>query len=1271
MRSSRDLDDVRDALLASAEALVCDILGEQPNRALSRPGRDLRWYRKGSFALVLSGPKAGFWHDKEGGQGKDLLGLIQMRVTSGSFPEALAWARRWLGMPEPDQETPEQRAAWAAGAAKRQAEREARREAREAELAADKAARIAEAQRRWQRAQPIAGTVAETYLLRTRAVAAPAQGWPDAARFDPITQALILAVFDEAGQTCAVQSIYLTRDAQKRPDATGVSKRSHGVIAGRAVILPGLGAEGEILAAEGPETGLTAWAATGLETRIALGGISGLQPDAGRPFVVLREHDRPGAPSRLKIEARIEEWRSEGCRIVEAWPWASAPDGAKDFNDLAQLEGSESVRARITDAIASAEETQPRSGPAETPVPDWWQAPTMRADQASAALAGPMEAFWRGVEGDSAARLRFKLEADEMPAWRRSEHRGRQQLMRVDLGAGKTETALRGALAFTDGEHAGHSAKDRPDVPRRVVFFVNDHKLGEDLHRRANAMQPGCAQLWRGLERPDPKDPSVTMCRRVADFHEVKAAGGKIDHLCGSNARGYCPFHPKSNSGESPCAYKTQGDAGSPIVVLAGPSALTQAPPGKIRRKATDWQGEVVSVDPFDAVVVDETRPADLMGGLSEKPDKLGLATLQRPLRNSEDAKRPVDWQTLEHQNERLGRLAELLKRVAQDKSRVRISLGELRGLGMTAHDFREFRLAVFSLARDVPNASDLTGPALHKALADIVKWNRPLFAIAKLAFCVAQALEDNAGNDDAALEVGQIEAEGGDEPAFILGWKEDLDEAYRNAPVLVLDGTGDPELLKPWLPRLTVAADVKVASPAAAEIHQTYDQTNGYRGWTPQGDATAEDATKQDRTAENNLQRLARMLDGLVREHGDVAAIVPQAAEAWLIDHWNGRPPCKLAHFGAIRGYDGFRAVRCLVVWSRPQAGPLEYERMAAVHRGSWGPSVGKGKWFEKQPSAYLLSDGTARVAEADRHPDELAERFRWQTTEAELIQAVGRARAVRRSAETPLLVIVGTSVPLPLQVDELVRTADLFAEATPVDDLIFKGVLPAEGRGKWAFWAAALGGKADAWRGFFRDRPDVDRRWQTALRRRNAHRSISMGESPSESISDQWSEWTVRATPQDRYRAEICLQGVAAGDEAAARAKLASVGLKPAEIRPGKATTRATVARSEQQQEQQAGHSPQAGIVPQGNNAPANKSRADTVLSFEPSSKPAESIAWPPDLEPAVVAIPVSFAPPAAQAPIPRPAPFYGLPSRILELADLWDEEASQPLKPAANWG
>jgi hypothetical protein len=66
-QSADDTEHARVALKQCAAELAINVLG-QPNSALSSDC-ELRFGNRGSLAVVIAGPKAGFWYDHENGQG--------------------------------------------------------------------------------------------------------------------------------------------------------------------------------------------------------------------------------------------------------------------------------------------------------------------------------------------------------------------------------------------------------------------------------------------------------------------------------------------------------------------------------------------------------------------------------------------------------------------------------------------------------------------------------------------------------------------------------------------------------------------------------------------------------------------------------------------------------------------------------------------------------------------------------------------------------------------------------------------------------------------------------------------------------------------------------------------------------------------------------------------------------------------------------------------------------------------------------------------------
>lgn len=172
-----------------------------------------RFGRRGSLALDL---KRGRWFDHEAGQGGDMLALAQ-RQQGGDFGRGADWARRFLGLPARDRTA-------AVEAPAPPSKSGATPEAPEA-LAARK---MEAARRLWREGVPIAGSVAEAYLVG-RGIRLAA--WPEALRFHPACgrrsasspdaiewhPAMIGLMRDaETGESLGVHRTYLRLDGSDR-----------------------------------------------------------------------------------------------------------------------------------------------------------------------------------------------------------------------------------------------------------------------------------------------------------------------------------------------------------------------------------------------------------------------------------------------------------------------------------------------------------------------------------------------------------------------------------------------------------------------------------------------------------------------------------------------------------------------------------------------------------------------------------------------------------------------------------------------------------------------------------------------------------------------------------------------------------------------------------------------------------------------------------------------------------------------------------------------
>ena len=340
------VDELVAALRARIDDLARALFGD-PNKAMSSK-RELRFGSKGALCVWIAGPKRGGWADFSGDAKGAPLGLIRFAQRC-DFWSAVIWARAWLGWPDDDGNVPDAPAV-----------RPKLPPASEAPVddAADADRRAEIARHFWHDSEPVRGTVGERYLIDVRKIPAPSQGWPGHVRFHRNTRSLILAATTADDTVRAVQMVRLTPSARvvQREDG-GKLKITRGALAGVAVRLPSRG-DGPLQLAEGPETGLSVWRATGHETWIALGSMSRIEPPADRAVIVCADDDLLSHPDPRKLAAAralakaVRAWRAAGVILNVATPSAARRQDKTDFNDLLQASGLAAVRSRIGAALA-------------------------------------------------------------------------------------------------------------------------------------------------------------------------------------------------------------------------------------------------------------------------------------------------------------------------------------------------------------------------------------------------------------------------------------------------------------------------------------------------------------------------------------------------------------------------------------------------------------------------------------------------------------------------------------------------------------------------------------------------------------------------------------------------------------------------------------------------------------------------------------------------------------------------------------------------------
>ncbi|HBN23059.1 MAG TPA: hypothetical protein DD412_07465 [Holosporales bacterium] len=352
------------------EDLAKDLLGSgNINSSLSNSSK-LRFGRKGSLSINLTGLHAGSWKNWESNERGSILSLVQAEKGL-DFNGALSYVRdycRGSASNEIDSFLKGEKGS-EVSPAERQAEREASKleqQQREKEALSLKEAKLSDISALIEKTRQITGTPAETYLRKERGI----QGeLSDSLRYLPAWTtftysghdgntsfggALVSVAKDLGGKTTAVQLTYLTAEGERSKDKAGekYGKKSFGVVKGSFVELQKGDANSPIVLAEGVETALSVKEA-GIKGSIYCSlGTSNMENLEVKDRDVIIAGDWDGStdkPSWLSTEKAKVSLEEKGNRVQIILPVETKENSNKklDFNDLLTSDGVKSLQSLL------------------------------------------------------------------------------------------------------------------------------------------------------------------------------------------------------------------------------------------------------------------------------------------------------------------------------------------------------------------------------------------------------------------------------------------------------------------------------------------------------------------------------------------------------------------------------------------------------------------------------------------------------------------------------------------------------------------------------------------------------------------------------------------------------------------------------------------------------------------------------------------------------------------------------------------------------------
>ncbi|CAJ0853414.1 hypothetical protein AMST5_00645 [freshwater sediment metagenome] len=837
-----------------------------------------------------------------------------------------------------------------------------------AEAAKDETDRIAIAHQWWNEAGPIEGSLGESYLVETRAI--KAASWPSSVRWHSKRSAIVCAVTDDAGKIVAVQVIRVARDATGKPikdDSKGVAKQSYGAVSLGVMRLRALApeqADGPLCYAEGPETGLTIWAATGYETHIILGGVKRAADIAplARRVVICRDDDKRTSPAAKAAKSAVRNMRAAGVDVREAFPFDVRRADKSDLNDLAQEQGLDAVRQRIEMAAID----EPNIGQCLVTV-----------EEARERIDKRVVEFF-----------------DLVDAWHDGETPPVHALG-VTVGTGKTEAALRHALQQVI------ELRKRGDQ-RAIVFAVPEHRLSGEIVERLNtiAREQGWlglrAHAWRGREakRPGAIDADDKMCRDLETVRHAQLLSVDVDDaVCA-----VCLY-------KEGCAYLAQRKRDADVWIVAR-QIIFHRPPKPVKERG------------IAALVVDESPwQAGLIGieghGVEIALDALEPGVMPAPPSNGPNG----------------GELLVVLRhRLAMALDGEPDGPVKRKALNAAGFDAETGRVA---------------GDLEWRRKIDDGPWrerddNRTLRPMASLWRAVGALMSSNGPKASGWLTLARNRD--GARVIRVTGRKSiwrPMDRLLGNGwhvPTLLVDALLDVELVRPFWPNIENKGQFDVMAP-----HQLIRQATGksfaknYLAPPKSEDGDNKSRGKARRSARAVILRRAREL-GLA---DDEVLVIGNKAVVQAVDLPSN---VQVAWFNAVAGRDQWKDVGLVVIVGRPMPSPPAIEKMAAALTGT-APLTVDG-WYNRGDAFRLKREGDSVIrvpAEADFHPDRVAERIRARICAGELVQAIGRGRGVNRTADHPLEVLVLGDAVQPMPVDEFLP--DEFIKPSTGDLMLAEG--------------------------------------------------------------------------------------------------------------------------------------------------------------------------------------------------------------------------------------
>ena len=530
----------------------------------------------------------------------------------------------------------------------------------------------------------------------------------------------------------------------------------------------------------------------------------------------------------------------------------------------------------------------------------------------------------------------------------------------------------------------------------RILWLVPTIKLGSEAEEHFAGLEDVTVAVHRGREQDDPNRPGEKMCLDLPAVQLAIGAGENVDEaVCGGRENRCRLFEV--------CGYQRQRASVKDADIVIGAHELAFHLPASIKTELA-------------LTVFDEAWWQDgLALGRAVAVDGLAGSVIQHPV-----------W----HRGTTFGGLRQNLEgthdlygyRAALERALTAAADGYLRrdtlvAAGLTAEMCASARKLEWDRKRPGLMRPGMSYQARQQAAEEAgINVQIPRFST------MWTILNDLLSSDAEATGRAELEwqpTKEGDRRVLMLNTKRDVSGVILEKPILLLDATMPVDLVRSYLPDLEAAEPVRVRAP-----HMRLHQVVGGFGKTsivPYG----EPETSENRRRRNLAGSLRDLIENETRgtsgwTGGPGTLVVTYQG---LEEAFQGIPGVETAHFNNMAGHDRWRGVRNLFVIGRPLPPPDAIRQLAAALTGA-PVEVSQS---HRAARAVRMADGTGGTVEVRAYEDPQAEAVRAAITDAEVVQAIGRARGVNRTASDPVRVWLMADVVTPLVVDRLSHWRDL----------------------------------------------------------------------------------------------------------------------------------------------------------------------------------------------------------------------------------------------------